>query len=323
MTGTVFADHLAKSSATKYKLGEKVQAVVISQDIASKATALSMLPSLITLKNLRRVDGAQALEMPCAVGQIFNDVRVERKVFGNSYQLRLQNSPMLLGMLHKSNIPKPEDLLAEEADQADEETKDLSSDDAKKRAKAIKKKTNKSIGTDKDNLLEVGSTVPIVRVKEFNFFDRMPILSMLPQVVQAESLDYKTLTVGAIHQATIEKVITDEANKRVILKIGDFVKGVLSLDHMADHPLKVIPPKFTQIGKQIKVRVFSVNQLRRAVELTKKDTLMKESVPIATSYNDVRPGTAVYGVVVGETEHGFVIKSFAGLKGLLRHDDVK
>ena len=40
-----------------------------------------------------------------------------------------------MGLLHKSQIPKPEELLAAEEDQADEETKDLSSDDAKKRAK--------------------------------------------------------------------------------------------------------------------------------------------------------------------------------------------
>ena len=44
MTGTIFADHLAKSNVTKYKIGEKLQAIVISQDIASKATALSALP---------------------------------------------------------------------------------------------------------------------------------------------------------------------------------------------------------------------------------------------------------------------------------------
>ena len=30
MTGTIFADHLAKSNASKYKMGEKIQALVIS-----------------------------------------------------------------------------------------------------------------------------------------------------------------------------------------------------------------------------------------------------------------------------------------------------
>jgi len=164
--------------------------------------------------------------------------------------------------------------------------------------------------------------LPVVRVKEHNYFDKVAILSMLPSVVESESLSYKTLTVGAFHKATIESIHSENpANRRVILKIGNFVKGVLPLEHMADHPLKVIPPKFTQIGKTIKVRVFGIQG--RHVELTKKDSLMKEGVLVATSLNDVRQGMTIHGVVVGQAEHGFVIKTFGGLKGLLKHDDVK
>lgn len=50
MTGTIFADHIVKSNPAKYKTGEKVTAVVISQDIASKATALTLKPSLLKLE---------------------------------------------------------------------------------------------------------------------------------------------------------------------------------------------------------------------------------------------------------------------------------
>ena len=106
-----------------------------------------------------------------------------------------------------------------------------------------------------------------------------------------------------------------------MLKLGDFLKATLPLEHMADHPLKVIPPKFTQVGKQIEVRVFSVEG--RHVELTKKDSLMKESAAVYHSLSDLRPAMPIYGVVVAKTEHGFVVKTFAGLKGLLKHDDVK
>jgi len=42
--------------------------------------------------------------------------------------------------------------------------------------------------------------------------------------------------------------------------------------------LKVVPPKFAQTGKEIKVRVFSVEG--RHVEFTKKDSLMKENIPV-------------------------------------------
>jgi len=74
----------------------------------------------------------------------------------------------------------------------------------------------------------------------------------------------------------------NEKDKSIKLLVNDFVKGSLHLEHMSDFPLKVIPPKFLQLGKQIKVRVWSVDPDRRSLEFTKKDTFMKETskVPV-------------------------------------------
>ena len=105
------------------------------------------------------------------------------------------------------------------------------------------------------------------------------------------------------------------------MALNDFVKGTLSLNHMADHPLKVMPPKFCQEGKQIKVRVFSVD--KRAIEFTKKDSLLKDKAPVYSQISEVRQGSKVLGLVVGEADHGYVIKTFGGLKGLLTFADVK
>ena len=69
------------------------------------------------------------------------------------------------------------------------------------------------------------------------------------------------------------------------------------------------------------MRVFSVEG--RSVTLTKKDSLMKEKVQVYGSMAEVSPGSSITGLVVASTEHGFVIRTFGGLKGLLRHDDVK
>lgn len=49
---------------------------------------------------------------------------------------------------------------------------------------------------------------------------------------------------------------------------------------MADHPVKVMPPKYKQIGKEIKVRVFSVNSEDRCIEFTKKETFFKTKTPV-------------------------------------------
>ena len=121
MTGTIFADHIVKANTGKYKIGEKVQAMVISQDIASKATALTLLPQLLKLEPQKQT---------CSIGQLYSQVKVEKKVYGNSYLVRLDSTT--LGLLHKSNIPKLEDGLDENENMADAETKDPSSDEAKK-----------------------------------------------------------------------------------------------------------------------------------------------------------------------------------------------
>lgn len=142
---------------------------------------------------------------------------------------------------------------------------------------------------------------------------------MKEEVLTASALDYDSINVGDITYATIESV--NQATKQVTLKISEFVKGVLSIEHMADHPLKVIPPKLAQVGKQIKVRVFAIEN--RSVIFTKKDTFMKEKVPIYGSPVELGKGDKVYGVVVGQTEYGFVLRSFGGVKGLLTFDEIK
>jgi ribosomal protein S1 len=142
---------------------------------------------------------------------------------------------------------------------------------------------------------------------------------MKEEVLTASVLNYDSVNVGDNTYATIESV--NAVTKSVHLKISEFVKGVLTLEHMADHPLKVIPPKLTQIGKQIKVRVFAIEN--RTILFTKKDTLMKEKVPIYSNPASLGKGDKVYGVVVGQTEYGFVLRSFGGVKGLLTFDDIK
>ena len=107
-------------------------------------------------------------------------------------------------------------------------------------------------------------------------------------MLTSNSLDYKSLEIGSFHEGTIESV---QAGRSIILKLNDFVRGTLLIEHMADHPLKVIPPKFTTVGKTIKVRVFAIDG--RYVELTKKDSLMKESVTTFTSMKEVQKGMSL------------------------------
>jgi ribosomal protein S1 len=161
--------------------------------------------------------------------------------------------------------------------------------------------------------------LPAVRVKEFNYFDGKPVLSMREDVLNAKALNYESVQIGDVLYAAIDGVNT--ATKVITLKVSEFVKGVLPLEHMADHPLKVIPPKLTEVGKQIKVRVFAIDN--RTIIFTKKDTFLKEKCPVFSSPAEIGKGEKLYGVVVGQTEYGFVVKSFGGVKGLLTFEEIK
>jgi len=134
-------------------------------------------------------------------------------------------------------------------------------------------------------------------------------------------LSYHNVEVGEFYQAKVTKI--HPVKGYITLSINSFVKGHLHIEQMADNALKVMPPKFLEVGKEIRVRVFSVDAGKRSVVFTKKDTLMKDDTPVFKSYRDVKKGQKVIGVIVAETEHGYVVKSFGNLKGLLTFEDVQ
>jgi len=82
-----------------------------------------------------------------------------------------------------------------------------------------------------------------VRVKEINYFDGCPILSMREDIVGSAALTYDQLRCGMYLNAVIDEV--NPQDKYVVMKLNDFVKGRLYLEHMADLPLKTLPPKLT------------------------------------------------------------------------------
>ena len=62
---------------------------------------------------------------------------------------------------------------------------------------------------------------------------------------------------------------------------------------------------------------------KRFLEFTKKPALMSEKVESYTDIKDLKKGARFEGLVVGETEHGYIVKTVGGLKGLLGFADIK
>ena len=73
----------------------------------------------------------------------------------------------------------------------------------------------------------------------------------------------------------------------------------------------------------IKVRVLNVDADKRLLELTKKDTFLKEDCPVYASHRDIKIGDELTSVVVAQNSFGYVVKSFGSLKGLLTFEDIR
>lgn len=285
LTGTCFIDHLGLE-ISECKIGAKLNARVITVDPLTKQITLSCKKHILSWTT-------QKSELK--VGQQVESAKVLKHLYGDSYIVNLGGGHS--AFLHKTNMS---DVVARESESDDEEEK-------------------KQVA--RPEILEVGKELQQIKVKEINYFDGLPIVSLKKSILDTLSLNYAMIQVGQYVKAKIEKVNTDKMF--VTLAVNEFVKGNLHLEQMADNPIKVMPPKFTEVGKEINVRVWSVNPSKRTMEFTKKDALMKDDIPVFKSYKEVKKGDKVHCVVVSECEHGLVVKSFGSIKGLLTFEDIK
>lgn len=139
-------------------------------------------------------------------------------------------------------------------------------------------------------------------------------------LLSAECLNYHQIQIGQYIKASVARVNT--VNGSAVLKVNEFVQGSLHIEHMADVPLKTMPPKFQEVGKELNLRVLNVDAATRLLEFTKKDTLMKEDCPVYKSHKEIQKGDKFVGVVVSTNEYGHIVRSFGSLKGLLTFEDI-
>jgi ribosomal protein S1 len=220
----------------------------MSVDTIAKKITVSLKDSIVEWESHKVIDPEL---MALKVGQVLKNAKVSKLIYGGSYIVEFPESGIALnGFLHKSQIAE---YRKQEDDDSDEQQ-----------------------APEKE--LTVGQTLETVKVKEINYLDRTPIVSIRPSLLGTDALNYSTIEAGQYFSAMIEKVNLEK--KFITLAVNSYVKGNLHIEHMADNNIKQMPPKFLEVGKEIKVRVFNVKASKRFIEFTKKDSLMKGDVPI-------------------------------------------
>ena len=164
ITGTVFQDHI-DPSLKDLKVGSKLNARIISINQISKRLTLSTLPHLVDWSP----DSKNTTTLP-KVGESFDNVKIKNTLFGSSYQVDLGKGK--LAFLHKTHSRKEEPV---------EEDVEMADDDELPEPKKLE---------DIHPMLQVGETISYVKIKEINYFDLMPLLSVKDTVVGQANLNY-------------------------------------------------------------------------------------------------------------------------------------
>jgi len=242
---------------------------VITVDFEQKRIGLSELNHIVNLK---------PVHPSVKVGDVLKNVKVISNVYGNSYVVEGEsesNGEKIQCFMHKMHV---------------------SPDVKAHKGKDIKRK--RTILDRKEKVgLSAGEKIHCnVRIKEFNYFDGLPLVSSLHEINDKPVISWDTLTGGVTVEATVKDIVGDEY---AIVDINEFISGRLYRDQITDVPQKRISKKIkASIGKQITVKVWKVIKSKKILEFTMKESLINDKVFVPTDFDDPRvcKGVEITGV---------------------------
>lgn len=90
-------------------------------------------------------------------------------------------------------------------------------------------------------MFSVGDKIGPIKLKEMNYFDNTYIVSLREDILNEKYLNYNSIKAGMYLNGTISSI---ENNKFVVVKINEFVEGILYPIHMSSVSQTAIPKKF-------------------------------------------------------------------------------
>ena len=160
-----------------------------------------------------------------------------------------------------------------------------------------------------------------MKIKEINYFDSLPLVTSKALEMSKEVLNWSDLKAGQAVRGLIQKIETDY----ILVKINNFIFGRVYKEHLTDFPMPKIPTSYeTNVGHKVKLRIMSVNSRLKRLELSLKDSLVKNRKKMPVGPNDenlLSPGHKFSGIVVSQNDYGYIVQ-FYDVKGLLKYDEI-
>lgn len=155
------------------------------------------------------------------------------------------------------------------------------------------------------------------RITDYSTFDGLYGLSLQPSVLSQKYLRLEDVSPGDKVTAKIDKVIIGPAGiKGLIVKLTDSITGFVPDLYLSDAVLANPEKKFRE-GASVKLRVLSVDPIKREMRLTAKKSLVNTDLKLWSSFSAIESGHSSIGTLVKVDSNGALVQFFGNVKGFL------
>ncbi|XP_055375156.1 protein RRP5 homolog [Condylostylus longicornis] len=164
---------------------------------------------------------------------------------------------------------------------------------------------------DHDDLLSKYSknSMHKIRIIDYDFVDEFYICTDNPNVLNEKYFTVHDCEVGEFVTVTVKQ--KDKNNGNLYFKLGNCNALMEKLFQSSQTMLT------TSENSKIKCRILATNNERNIVYLTNKPEYMKQNSKILDNVHKAKVNQVFLGTIVKCTERFFIIKFFAGIKGIL------
>lgn len=150
------------------------------------------------------------------------------------------------------------------------------------------------------------------RILHFSPMEQMFFASLRKSMTASPHFRYQDIEAGQIVEGTVSAL----SNHGMMVKISDFIKGLVPRTHLSDILLRHPEKKYKE-GMTIKCRVLSVEADRKRLSLTRKKTLLESTLPLFLTYSDARKGRISHGYIVSIKTFGCIVRFYNDVRGLV------
>ncbi|KAI8821806.1 uncharacterized protein EV422DRAFT_495369 [Fimicolochytrium jonesii] len=149
------------------------------------------------------------------------------------------------------------------------------------------------------------------RVTGIDYCDGLLHVSFQKSVLEQPFLRYDEIKPGMAVKGQVAKLLPNGA----IISLAGSITGFCPKLHFADIALTQ-PEKMFKTGVVLKFLVLSVDAKNRKVTLTHKKSILNSTLPKVASYEDVKSGDIVHGVIMALKDFGCLVSFFGDVRAL-------